>query len=134
MIDLKSIRKYFTYDDKLRVIVSMVTGVLIILFNAISGFIIIYILFDLIFGINNTSFLTILFYSAWGIIVGAGVLTICILFIDLVLNGIEIEEYSYVRLVLLVSVVVYLLILFLYILFAFSTILEKKIDLNIFQY
>ena len=71
--------------------------------------------------------LIILLYFIPGIAAGAGVLKLCILIFDLLLNGTEMEEYSYLRVVLLASVSAYLFILFCFILIVAATTIERMI-------
>lgn len=125
MIRLQKIKKYFNYPDRLRTIVSIITGILIVIFNLISGFIIVYIFADVVLGMMNPGLLTMLLYIIPGIFAGAGVLILCLVIIDLLLNGTEMEDYSYLRVVLLASIAAYLFILFCFILIMATNTIER---------
>ncbi len=129
MIRLQKIKKYFNYPDRLRKYVSIITGMLIVIFNLISGFILVYIFADLVLGIKHPGFGVMILYFVPGIAAGAGVLILCIVIFDLLLNGTEMEEYSYLRVVLLASVSAYLFILFCFILIVATTTIERMIIL-----
>ncbi len=62
------------------------------------------------------------------IAVGAGLLRFCILILDLLLGGTEMEEYSYLRVILLASIAVYLTVLFFFILIVLSAFIESLIN------
>ena len=51
-----------------------------------------------------------------GIAAGAGVIKFEIFIFDKLLNGVEIEKYSYLRMILLISIALFFLILFFYLL------------------
>ncbi|MBL8008358.1 MAG: hypothetical protein JNJ56_12575 [Ignavibacteria bacterium] len=127
MIIPEKIKKYFTYDDRLRTIVSKITGILIIIFNVFSGFMLIYITADFLFGIKNPGALIMFLYFVTGIAAGGIVLKTFIIMFDLILNGIEMEEYSYLRVVLLVSIAFYLFILIIFIFTIFISFISHKI-------
>ncbi|MDQ3019128.1 MAG: hypothetical protein M3R36_00940 [Bacteroidota bacterium] len=132
MIDLSRIKKYFTYDDKLRAAVSVITGVLIAVFNAISGVVIVYAVFDMLIRIHNRNFLIQILYFISGLIAGAAILRMNIFIVELIIRRIEIEDYSYLRLLLLVSIGVYLLIFIFYsLLFVTITIKSNIYDMII---
>lgn len=103
-------KNYFIYEDKLRRVVSIVTGVLIAVYSILSGIMITQIISQLLFGILRLDIWILLLYFITGMIVAAVLLRICILFIELMLQNIEIEKYSYLRLLLLASVVMYFII------------------------
>ncbi len=127
MIDLNRLNKYFTYDEKSKVLVSIVTGIFIIIFNTFSGVLIADILSDLFLDVRQPGIWMLLLYFIPGMIIGAGLLKLCIFIVELVSGGIIIEEYSYIRLVLLASVAVYLVILIFYTILAVFLAIERKI-------
>lgn len=127
MINPEKIKKYFTYDDRLRTIVSKITGILIIMFNVFSGFMLIYIASDLLFGIKNPGVLIMLLYLATGTAAGGIVLKTLIIVFDRILNGIEMEEYSYLRVLLFVSIAFYLFILIIFMFTIFISFVSHKI-------
>ncbi len=114
MTSLSRIKKYFNYDDRLRRIVSIVTGVFIAFFNALSGYMVIQILSYLILGVSDPGILIQILFVIPSLISGTGVFLICIFIIELFLGKIDVEEYSYLRLVLLFSIAAYLIILIIY--------------------
>jgi hypothetical protein len=105
------IKKYFEYEDKLSTVVSLITGILIIIYNISSGILIIYLTYELFFGIKTSESSVLLLLIIPGTITGAGILRICILLINMITKGTEVEKYSYLRLVLFVSVLAYMFIL-----------------------
>lgn len=120
------IKKYFTYEDSLRTIVGIITGILIVTFNILSGFLISVILIELIFNKIEVSPVIFLLVSTIPAIFFAVMLLIGILrILRFVLNGIEIENYSYIRLVLLLSIVIYLFLILSYSLFLFTIAISK---------
>jgi hypothetical protein len=121
------IKKYFIYEDKLRRIVSIITGFFIGLYNSLTGILIVQILSELVFGTHNISLIILIIYIIFGTVAGAGVLKLCIRVVELILNGTEIEKYSYLRLVLLVSILAFLSILIIYSFSFISAIIERKI-------
>ena len=129
MIRLQKIKKYFNYPDRLRTIVSIITGIFIVIFNLISGFLIVYIFADVVLGIMHPGPLIMLLYFIPGIAAGAGVLIICIVIFELLLNGTEMEEYTYLRVVLLASIAAYLFILFCFILIVATNTIERMMTL-----
>ena len=70
-----------------------------------------------------------LLYFIPGIAAGAGVLIICIVIFELLLNGTEMEEYTYLRVVLLASIAAYLFILFCFILIVATNTIERMMTL-----
>ncbi len=108
-------------------IVSIVTGILILIFNTSSGIMIVDIISDVFPGIRYPGFWLLILYIIPGLIAGAGLLKLCISIVELISRGIEIEEYSYIRLVLLASIAVYLFILIFYTLLAVFMAIERKI-------
>ena len=127
MTNLDKLRKYFTYDEKLKVIVSIVTAALIAVFNTFSGIMIVDILSDVFLGVRQPGFLIFLIYIIPGMIIGAGLVKLSIYIVELISRGIEIEEYSYLRLVLLSSIAVYLILLIFYTVLAVFLAIERKI-------
>ncbi|MEO8665290.1 MAG: hypothetical protein ABI462_07325 [Ignavibacteria bacterium] len=127
MIDLNRLNKYFTYDEKLKVVVSVITGALIVIFNTFSGIMIVDIISDVFLGIRQPDIWILLIYIIPGMIVGSGLLKLCITIVELIIRGIQIEEYSYIRLVLLSSIGIYLFILIFYTLLAVLMAVERKI-------
>ncbi len=119
------INKYFSYEDRLRKNISIVTGIFIVMFNIISGFMIIQIAADVLFGIKNPGTELLLLFIIPGIAAGAVLLKFCIFMIEFFLGGIEIEDYSYLRMVLLVTIAAYFIILFIYILVILSSLIER---------
>jgi len=126
MNDLNRLRKYFIYEDTLRTVVSLVSGIFIVIFNTFSGIVVSYIFAHLIFENYAPNALNVLILIIPGIISGACLLKLCLLLIDVLLTGTEVDNYSYVRLLLLASVSLYLLILILYSLFIIASFLETK--------
>lgn len=120
------INKYFSYEDRLRRNISIITGIFIVLFNIISGFMLIQIAADILLGIKNPGTDLLLLYIIPGIAAGAVLLKLCVFMIEFFLSGIEIEEYSYLRMVLLVTIAAYFIILFFYILVILSSLIERK--------
>lgn len=82
---------------------------------------------DILFGIKNPDTGFLLLYIIPGIAAGAVLLKFCIFMIEFFLSGIEIEEYSYLRMVLLVTIAAYFIILFIYILVILASFLDKKL-------
>lgn len=127
MFNHEKIKKYFAYEDRLRSVVSKITGILIIFFNTFSGFMLIFIAGDLLFGIKRPGIVVMLLYLIPGIAAGAFVLKLFIIMFERILNGTEMEEYSYLRVVLLLSIVFYLFILMIFIFTILFSFLEDKI-------
>ena len=128
---LNQIKRYFIYDDRVRTVVAMFTGLFIVMFNLISGFLIVNIVSENIFGFHSPGKLILLFYFIPGIIFGALILKFCISLTEIVIRGIEIEEFSYLRLVLLLSVAFFLLInVFYFILSVSNNILRLLYNQN----
>ncbi|MCY7363319.1 MAG: hypothetical protein LH629_14825 [Ignavibacteria bacterium] len=50
---LNQIKRYFIYDDRIRTVVAMFTGLFIVMFNLISGFLIVNIVSENIFGFHS---------------------------------------------------------------------------------
>lgn len=122
-MNTEKIRNYFIYEDNLSRVVSRVSGVLIVIFNFLSGFMIIYILSNVFFGISEPGKAVIFFYFIFGIVAGAFILKINVSLFNSLLNGVEIEKYSYLRIILLLSIASYFFIMFFYtVTFAFSVI------------
>lgn len=128
MTGLQNIKKYFTYEDRLRTNVSIITGILIVIFNLFSGYIIVYIIAYLILGMHNPGQGFKFLFLIPGIAAGAGLLKLCILILDLLLGGTDMEEYSYLRVILLASIAVYLTVLFFFILIVLSAFIESLIN------
>lgn len=122
MLNIGSIRKYFEYEDRLSRVVSKVTGILILAYNLVSGILIIYFLGKLLFGISDPGFVQWIIYFLAGLFSGLVIFRFCILITDLITGRIEIEDYSYLRLLLMVTLLFYL---FLAILYFALTILQK---------
>jgi|GEM_PF-2889587 len=128
---LNQIKRYFIYDDRVRTVVAMFTGLFIVMFNLISGFLIVNIVSENIFGFHSPDKLILLLYFIPGIIFGALILKFCISLTEIVIRGIEIEEFSYLRLVLLLSVAFFLLInVFYFILSVSNNILRLLYNQN----
>jgi len=128
---LNQIKRYFIYDDRVRTVVAMFTGLFIVMFNLISGFLIVNIVSENIFGFHSPGKLILLLYFIPGIIFGALILKFCISLTEIVIRGIEIEEFSYLRLVLLLSVAFFLLInVFYFILSVSNNILRLLYNQN----
>ena len=126
-VNLKNLKKYFTYDDTLRKAVSIITGILIAVFNTASGFIIVYFFCELSFGISHPEVWILILYLLPAVISGAGILKLCILIIEQALGTVKIEKYSYLRLVLMLSILVYLLILIFFFSFQMTGVISDKI-------
>jgi len=104
----ENIKTYFEYDDKLKRLVSKITGILIILYSFFSGIVLTYIFSELT-GISLKSLiLNILLYLTGGIAGGAGVLRLIITLVNLVIREESMEKYSYLRLILFVTIIIYL--------------------------
>ena len=104
----ENIKTYFEYDDKLKRLVSKITGILIILYSFFSGIVLTYIFSELT-GISLKSLiLNILLYLTGGIAGGAGVLRLIITLVNLVIQEESMEKYSYLRLILFVTIIIYL--------------------------
>jgi hypothetical protein len=120
LINPDKIKNYFTYEDKLRTFVSVVTGINILFFNFLSGFMSVYIFLILIFSglidIEIYKYEIGLSSLVLGIAASAGVIKFEIFIFDKLLNGVEIEKYSYLRMILLISIALFFLILFFYLL------------------
>jgi len=114
MIDINRLRKYFIYSEISKTVISVTSGIFIGMFNLFSGIIIFYTLTQLIFFYYTPDILNILLLLIPGILAGACLLKLCITFMDIMLTGIEVDNYTYVRLILLASVSLYLLILILF--------------------
>ena len=130
MIDKNKIKEYFNYSDRLRTNVSIITGILIIVFNTFSGFLIINILTIVLLGIKNPDTLLLLIYIIPGIIVGAGLLKVSIVIMEFLLGGVEPEKYTYLRIVLLISIVLYFIILLLFIITILISFIDRKVIIN----
>ena len=130
MIDKNKIKEYFNYSDRLRTNVSIITGILIIVFNTFSGFLIINILSNVLLGIKNPDTLLLLIYIIPGIIVGAGLLKVSIVIMEFLLGGVEPEKYTYLRIVLLISIVLYFIILLLFIITILISFIDRKVIIN----
>lgn len=124
---LKKIKKYFQYEDKLRRTVSIVTGILIIIYSVFSGIMIIHIISVLLFGVHKPGLLIFLIYTLPGILVGGIILWLSLKIIDRIQRGIVIEEYSYLRLVLFATVIMYLLILIIYSIVSVTIFVKGKL-------
>ena len=126
MTDKNKIKEYFTYNDRLRSNVSFITGILIIIFNVFSGYLIVCILSDIFLGITEPSAGIMLIFLIPGIIAGAGLLKLSIYLLELLVSGIQIEKYSYLRMVLLISIAVYFIIMIIFIFTTLTSIIERK--------
>lgn len=131
MINPHKIKNYFIYDDKLRTFVSVVTGIIILFFNFLSGFMLVYIFLILIFSgsidIEIYKYEIGLSSLLLGIAAGAGVMKFEIFIFDKLLNGVQIEKYSYIRMILLISIALFFLILFFYLLTKLVTGIQTSI-------
>lgn len=126
MTDKNKIKEYFTYSDRLRTNVSFITGILIIIFNVFSGYLIVCTLSDIFLGLNEPSVGIMLIFIIPGIIAGAGLLKLSIYMLELLVSGIQIEKYSYLRMVLLISIAAYFIIMIIFVLTTLTSIIERK--------
>jgi hypothetical protein len=124
--DKNKIKEYFTYSDRLRTNVSFITGILIIIFNVFSGYLIVCTLSDIFLGLNEPSVGIMLIFIIPGIIAGAGLLKLSIYMLELLVSGIQIEKYSYLRMVLLISIAAYFIIMIIFVLTTLTSIIERK--------
>ncbi|MBK8552364.1 MAG: hypothetical protein IPL53_15365 [Ignavibacteria bacterium] len=123
------IKKYFIYEDNLRTIVSIITGILIAGFNLFSGFLISVILIEMIFNKNEASPVIFVLFSFIPTVFFAAVLLLIILrILGFILNGIKIENYSYIRLVLLFSLVINLFLIISYLLFSLILAITRALE------
>lgn len=109
-------KKYFEYDENLKVVVSVVTAALIGLYNTLSGTIIFYVAGEIVFGIYDPAIWIIILFILPGLLIGCILTYVSITLVDIITGNTQIENYSYLRLVLLVSVMLFLMILLLSIL------------------
>lgn len=123
----KEISKYFNYDDRLRRIVSRITGILILGYNVFSGILLVSIISRIVFGILQTDFKMFIIYFVSGIFTGILLLKLIVTLINLFIRDIGIEDYSYLRLVLFVSVIFYFLILIIFSLTQLYNLIEIKL-------
>lgn len=130
MIDKNRIKEYFTYNDRLRTNVSIVTGCLIIIFNIFSGFLLVNIISNTLLSIKDPGAVLLLIYIIPGIILGAGLLKVSIVIMEFLLGGVEPEKYTYLRIVLLISIVLYFIILLLFIIIMLISFIDRKMILN----
>jgi len=121
----EKINKYFYYEDRLRRNISIITGIFIVIFNIFSGFMLVQIAADILLGIKNPGSGLLLLYIIPGIAAGAALLKFCIFIIEFFLGRIEIEEYSYLRMVLLVTIAAYFIILFIYIIVILTSLIGR---------
>jgi len=109
---MKNFKKYFEYPDKLRKSVSVVTGIFIAFYSALSGMLIAFIISRFfVDGQPDFTFWKILIYAVTGLPVGILVLLLNVFLTNLISGKTEIERYSYIRLVLLVSIILYFVVL-----------------------
>lgn len=133
-VEFQKIKRYFDYSEKSSKVVSIVTAVLIVLYNIFSGIFIVYFFNELIFKIHFHFVITAVIYLSAGILIAGLLLKLSIFLINLLLGNIEIENYSYIRLILLISIVLYLLLLFTYSILFISKTLGISTLQNIFRY
>ncbi|MEO6695686.1 MAG: hypothetical protein ABIY50_13825 [Ignavibacteria bacterium] len=114
MIELNAMRKFFIYEETSKTVVSVTSGILIAMFNIFSGIIVVYIILQLIIDNFTLTIFSLLIIIPAGIFIGMCFLKMIIKFSDLMLGNTQMEMYSYVRLILLMSVLQYILILLLY--------------------
>lgn len=124
---MNNIKEYFRYSDRLRRNVSIITGYLIVIFNISSGYLFISMLSYLFFGISDPGVVTMLLYLIPGTLAGAGFLKLNTGVMDYFLGGVEIEKYSYLRMILLISIAVYFIVLFFFIITTLTYLIEEKI-------
>lgn len=128
-MDKNKIREYFNYSDRLRTYVSIITGILIVVFNIFSGFLTVNIISNLLLGIKNPDTILLLVYIIPGVIAGAGILKLCILIMEFLLGGVEPEKYTYLRIVLLISIVLYFIILLFFIITILISFIDRKMTI-----
>ncbi|HMQ68393.1 MAG TPA: hypothetical protein PKA90_05370 [Ignavibacteria bacterium] len=108
------LRKYFIRDDVLKTIVSIVTGVFIIYFNAFGGLLLVEMLYESSFGNFESNILRFLITIPLGMAAGYVLLKLIIKITFRIFNSDGMEEYSLIRFILLLSIIVYIIILALY--------------------
>ncbi|MCB0727026.1 MAG: hypothetical protein R2942_12180 [Ignavibacteria bacterium] len=108
------LRKYFIRDDALKTIVSIVTGIFIIYFNAFGGMLLIEMLYESFLGSFDLNFLRFFITIPLGLAIGYLLLKLIIRLTFRLFKSDGMEEYSLIRFVLLLSIVVYIIILAMY--------------------
>ena len=108
------LRKYFIRDDALKTIVSIVTGIFIIYFNAFGGMLLIEMLYESFLGSFDLNFLRFFITIPLGLVIGYLLLKLIIRLTFRLFKSDGMEEYSLIRFVLLLSIVVYIIILAMY--------------------
>lgn len=111
------LRKYFIQDNILRTIVSIVTGIFIIYFNAFGGLLLVEMLYESSFGNLDLNFLRFLIIIPLGLALGYLLLKLIVKITFRLFKSDGMEEYSLLRFILLLSVFVYLIILAIYFIF-----------------
>lgn len=105
--------KYFSYDDKLQRVVSKATGLLIVAYNFLAGVLIVDITVRYGIGFNPSPILSIAIYPLPSMIAAILLIMTFDKILSIISRGTVIEEYSYLRLILLSTLVFYfILILF----------------------
>lgn len=110
LFDPLKLREYYIYEDTLKTIVCIVSGILTGIFNILSGILIVYFFSNLIFSNYTPGILSMLAILISGIPAGYAMLELCVIVIDGILAGTIVENYSYVRLLLLASICFYIII------------------------
>jgi len=102
------LKEYFCYEDKLRKIVSIVTGYLIILYSVLSGVILSYLIFNHFLGSLNIYIKIFIIVFVIGLPAGFLILYTEIKTLNLFIGENQIEKYTYLRVLLFVSIIFYL--------------------------
>lgn len=116
-------KEYFQYEDKLRRIVSKVSGILILFYSLLSGLLINIIALDLIFGFNKLFFFQYIILFFITPLTGLIFVKIELILVNLLISNTVVEKYTYLRLLLFVSIILYIMIMAFFYLFKILFIL-----------
>lgn len=110
-------RDYFQYEDKLRRTVSKITGILIIIYCFLSGILVNNVLLHLVFGYIGFVIVHIIILILSSLLTAIFFLKLEIKIVNLLISNTSIDKYTYIRLLLFVSIIIYILVMTFFYLF-----------------
>lgn len=106
-----NLKEYFDYEDKLRRIVSKITAILIVVYCLMTGLLVSNVVINSVLNKDTFSLIEYLILFISTPIAGLFFLKSEIKLIALMIDENGMEKYSYLRLLLFISVIVYILLL-----------------------
>lgn len=113
-LNIKDLREYFIYENVLKTIVGIVTGIFIFYFNAFAGLMIAEMIYETIVSSYDNIIIKFVIIIPVGLVLGYFLLNLILKIITRLFKTDGMENYSKIRLILLLSIFFYLIVLAFY--------------------